>query len=384
MSNVITANTQENRIIVMNLAISALAIERQIDLASLGIKVEELPEATKKMLREKIFPQEFLRGYSLLREHADLAVNGVGSTRTELGVITSFSEAIEIVKVLKELQTKWGKRKELDAPRFDSMCAEHLLAISQAAIKAGADASQVNILVTAIQKKQPSWAEVESKLTFKYSVTPVTLDEDEFDAELFEAQRDSVVAMREGVLGSLLQFVCAEAKEMLERLEAQEKKKGTIGLRVNPRTVARARVMQAKLKSLGFIHPLLRPLHTEISTILDKVDDTEALIGRDYLTFKELCTALRDQTLVHERLLKGIPLISIASQATVIATAAVAAASVAIAAAPVATQPSVTAPAAKAKKAAAGSAVAPAATQPVAAPVVKPASQQAVMTGLFL
>ena len=316
MANVISANDQENRVIIINLAISALANERQIDLNSLGIKVEELPEATKKLLREKIFQKPFLRAYDHLREQAETVVSSGGSTKTNLGAVTSYSEAVEKAKLLKDLRKQWDKRVEEDAARYDQMCADHIMAVSKEALKGGADPKQVNILVTAIKEKQPTWELVASKLNFSYTFTPVELEEQEFDPELFEAQRDSVVAIRAGVLGSLLQFVCGEAKEMLSNLEKQEGTKGTINLRVNPRTVSRARKMQAKLKSLAFIHPLIRPLHTEIASILDYVSENEALTGRDYLAFKEICLALRDQTLVHERLEKGLPLIHVATPST--------------------------------------------------------------------
>ena len=396
-NKVISANTNEDRVVIINLAISALATERQIDLDHLGIKVEELPEASKKLLREKIFSQEFLRNYSYIRELAEAAVSAGGSTKTELGAVTSFSEAIGKVRVLRDLKQQWEERVRLDESRYDAMCAEHTLATSQAAIAAGADPVQVNILVTAIQEKQPRWEEVKSKLKFNYTATPVALDECEFDADLFEAQRDSVVAIRDGVLGSLVQFVCKEAKEMLENLQKQEAKKGSINLRVNPRTVARARMMQEKLKSLAFIHPLIRPLHTEIAAVLDKVSDTDALMGRDYLNFKEICVALCDQTLVHERLQKGIPLISVATpSASQIAANAVAAAmqniqsgvaqSTAVTVAP-AVQATASAPVAAV---AATPVAAQAAVQPVAqAPVVAqaaPVQQKApeVQAGFFL
>lgn len=316
MANVISANDQESRVIIINLAISALANERQIGLETLGIKVEELPEATKKLLREKIFQKPFLRAYDHLREQAEAVVAAGGSTKTNLGAVTSFNEAVEKAKALKDLRKQWDKRVEEDAARYDQMCADHIMAVSNEALKGGADSKQVNILISAIKEKQPTWKLVASKLNFSYTFTPVELEEQEFDPELFEAQRDSVVAIRTGVLGSLLQFVCGEAKEMLSNLEKQEETKGTINLRVNPRSVSRARKMQAKLKSLAFIHPLIRPLHTEIASILDNVSETEALIGRDYLAFKEICLALRDQTLVHERLEKGLPLIHVATPST--------------------------------------------------------------------
>ncbi|MDI2336456.1 hypothetical protein OLN11_30185 [Pseudomonas aeruginosa] len=57
MTQVISA-ANDNKVVVINLLVSAMAADRQIDLDVLNIKVEELHDEIRKLVTEKIFPKD--------------------------------------------------------------------------------------------------------------------------------------------------------------------------------------------------------------------------------------------------------------------------------------------------------------------------------------
>lgn len=311
MSNNVMNVAHDNKLVVINLHIAAMAADRQIDLKALGINVEELPNASRKLLAEKIFPKDFLRAYGRIRENGEALVASKGAAITPMGAVGGRSDAVEKIAVLKELNKEWEKQKEEDKLRYQGMCSEHILKVSQEALKAGSSMAQVDILVKALVAKQPTWEEVESKLVFKYTCTVISMEESNFDADLFDAQRDSVIALREGVMGSLVQHTCREAKEILDNLAEQEKSKKSGDLRVNPRTVKRVWSLIEKLEGLVFVHKLIAPLHQELRLAMQNLPMSGALTGNEYHNFKECLKCLRDQTIVWDRLKQGLPLIAV-------------------------------------------------------------------------
>lgn len=394
-TNVVNA-VEDNKAIVINTHISAVSGTRQIDLLDLGIKVEELPAASRKLLSAQIFPPEFLRNYTRMRDQAEACVNADGAVTVPVGAVMGRPEAIKKIAELKRLKLEWQAQKDIDAPLYDQMCADHILQTVQVAVDAGDDIEQVNILTAAIIKKQPSWEMVCPKLDFAFSVTPVSLVEAAFDPELYEAQRDSVVALREGVLGALVQHVCKEAKCVLELMDKNELQGRAV---VASRTLDRVRALVKKLDSLAFIHPLISPLAVAVGEFVDGFAHSTSLLGAEYISFKECLKALRDQTLVWERLNAGLPLVVVATNApqmqlgvtapavAAAATTAVPAASVApvVALAPVTTAPAVVA--AQTVVAAAPAAVANSTPAPTAATAVVasvPVKQAQQTMSLFL
>jgi hypothetical protein len=316
MSNVnsavqIVAKTEETKVAVINLLISCISEDRQIDLSEIGIVVGELPEATRKMMSEKIFPRDFLRSYHRIREQAEGELDKDGSIKTPMGGINSRNSAISKIAELEILKDAWSRQLAADAPRYADMCREHLLAIGQAAIKAGADPVLVGKLTEHLMKRQPSWEQVAANLKFAYVVTIISLDETDFDPELMGAQRDSVVALRDGVMGALVQNICRESFEILKLVTKKDRTTQTGQIQINPRTIRRAQQMVSKLESLAFIHQLIRPLHDAIKAEMDKLPVSGSLTGSEFRNFEQCLTALRDQTLVWERLEKGLPLIEV-------------------------------------------------------------------------
>ena len=308
MTQVINA-VGDNKVVVINLLVSAMAADRQVDFDVLNIKVEELHDEIRKLVTGKIFPKEFLRNYARLRENGETILKQDGSVLCPIGAVMSRSEAVIKLRQLKEIQEEWAQQLAADEPGYQAMCDKHLLDESQKAINKGADQTQVNLLVEHLRKRQPTWEEVAARFKFAFVVTPVTMEDTEFDAELYEAQRDSVVALREGVLGAVIQHVCKESKEIMETLETKEAGSNSGEVKVNPRTVRRAQAMCVKLDSLAFIHPLIRPLHDALKSGLDKVPTTGVLTGVEFQNLCECLKSMRDQTVVWDRLKKGQALV---------------------------------------------------------------------------
>src|SRR5690606_14844358 len=139
----------------------------------------------------------------------------------------------------------------------------------------------------------------------------IDLDGGDFVPELQEAQRDSVVALRDGVIGACIQHVCSEALAILKTIgkKGGEAKNGEVKL--NPRTIKRAQAMTKRLEPLSFIHPLIKPLHDALAGELVKLPASGSMTYAEFSNFEQCLQALRDQTLVWERLQKGIPLIQV-------------------------------------------------------------------------
>lgn len=342
----VTSTAQDSKVAILNLMISCMSADRQIDLSKIGIKVEELPEATRKMITEKIFPKDFLRTYTRFREQAVLVLGKDGSVMTDMGAVTSMNSATVKVEELEDLKTQWNEQLDKDGPGYHEMCQAHLLSIAQAALDSGADPILVNKLTEYLFKCQPSWEQVKAALRFGYVVTIVSLDEGDFDPQLFKAQRESVVALRTGVLGALVQHICKEANAILVTIKAGDRV-GTHGeIKINPRTIRRAQEMVSKLESLAFIHPMIKPVHDVITAEMDKLPSQGVMSASEFANFEQCLEALRYQDLVWERLQNNQPLLHVTpvtqaaqpQQALVLATvsAPVTAPAVTVATAPVA------------------------------------------------
>lgn len=321
----ITNAVQDTHVIVFNLYINSISADRQLDLSSVGIEVNTLPKETKALLEEKIFPKSFLRKYSLIREQAFAELAKGTATAIDLGTVTSRSVAVEKIEALDALKAKWVELLEKDSTTYEGMCSEYIVERSQIAIDEGADPQQVHLLTELLIKRQPKWEEVRAKMAFNYSVTPVALEEEDFDSVLFEAQRNGVVAIREGVMGSLVQFVCREASKLLEIVE--DRNTGKSEYTVKSRTVDRILGMTKKLHGLAFVHSSIKPVADGIDAALGfmpKGTGTKdvKLTSACYHDLRACLEALSDQTLVVECLARGLPLVaSIQANAVVTATA---------------------------------------------------------------
>lgn len=311
----IVAQTAETEVAVLNHQIKCISEDRQIDLKDIDVKVGELPEKARKLLSEKIFPKDFLRPYHRIREQAEEILDQLGSIKTQLGGINTIASAVEKAEALDDLEVKWNERLIFDKVRYTTMCQEHLLELGTKAIAAGADQLTVAKLTTALVKRQPTWEEVENNITFAYTVHIIQLDDKNFNTKLYKAQRDSVVALREGVMGACVQHVCAEAFAIWKLVDSKDRSTNTGEIKLNPRTIRRAKAMTEKLVPLAFIHPLIKPLHDALEAELAKLPDTGFMSAGDFANFEQCLLALRDQRKVVDHLQKGLPLITVAATA---------------------------------------------------------------------
>ncbi|WP_409287003.1 DUF3150 domain-containing protein [Pseudomonas guariconensis] len=307
----VVAQTVDSRVAVINHLITCVSEDRQIDLSYMDVEVKDLPKATRKLLCEKIFPQDFLRPYHRIREHAEEILDRNGSIKTALGGINSLDSAIEKIAELEVLKKEWNKQLEKDEARYSKMCEAHILKIGDAALASGVTKVMSTKLTTVLLKRQPTWDEVKKSLQFSYVVHLVDLDGGDFIPQLEVAQRDSVVAIREGVLGACIQHVCAEALALLKLIDKKDRTAANGLVKLNPRTIRRARAMTDKLAPLAFIHQLIRPLHDALKAELAKLPNSGSMTANEFENFVECLKALCDQRKVVDHLHKGIPLISI-------------------------------------------------------------------------
>ncbi len=307
----IVAQTAETKVAVFNHFITCISEDRQVDMKDIDVVVGELPKETKKLLCEKIFPTEFLRNYHRIREAAEDVLDKDGSIKTPLGGVNSIASAIEKKKELDALKVRWDEQMAQDELSYASMCSEHLLKLSAAAVDGGADPVLVAKLTTHLMQRQPTWDVVKKNMKFAYTVHVLDLNGEDFVPGLMEAQRDSVVALREGVMGACIQHVCGEALAILKTITGKALT-GTNGeIKLNPRTIKRAKQMTDRLEPLSFIHPLIKPLHEALVVELAKLPVSGSMTAVEFSNFEQCLLALRDQTLVWDRLQKKQPLIAV-------------------------------------------------------------------------
>ena len=307
----IVAQTAETEVAVLNHQIKCISEDRQIDMKDIDVVVGELPKEARKLLCEKIFPKDFLRPYHRIREQAEEVLDKEGSIKTDLGGINTIASAVEKTKELEVLKEAWNQLLVKDEVRYTVMCQEHLLMLAGKAIAGGADQLLVTKLTSHLVKRQPSWDEVKKSLSFAYSVHIINLDGKDFNADLWVAQRDSVVALREGVMGACVQHVCGEALAIYKLVTSKDRVTDTGLIKLNPRTIKRARAMTVKLAPLAFIHKLIKPLHDALEAEMAKLPDSGHMTAGEFSNFEQCLLALRDQTKVIDHLQKGTPLITI-------------------------------------------------------------------------
>lgn len=190
VSKVRTA-VNDDQVVVFNLMVSCMSAERQFDLTKLGIDVDKLPSASRKLVQERIFPKEFLNNYSRLRDRANAVLDRGAAVRLEMGVVSSRTEAVTKIEDLDAIKADWAAQIEKDSHRYASICNERIALIAAEAYNEQVPAEVVNTLVDALRKRQPTWEHFVSRMNFAYSPVPIKLELDEskaeFDPILFKA-----------------------------------------------------------------------------------------------------------------------------------------------------------------------------------------------------
>lgn len=307
----------DSQVVVFNLMISCISAERQLDLAKMGIDLDKLPSASRKLIQEKIFPKEFLNNYSRLRDRANAVLDKGPAVRVELGVVSSRTEAVKKISELDAIKADWQSQLDTDQNRYENICNERIALIAAQAFKEGVDAAVVNTLVDALSKRQPVWEEFVSRMRFEYSAMPVQLELDGndqgFDAVLFQAQKDGLVALREGVFGSLVQHLVNESVQILKVLNDKKPKRGIYV--VNYRTVARIGEITEKLHGLAFVHRSIAPLAKVIDDALrfmpKSVEKDLEMQPTQFFNLIACLEAMNDQHELLARLRDKQPLVTI-------------------------------------------------------------------------
>lgn len=331
VSKVRTA-VNDDQVVVFNLMINCMSAERQFDLTKLGIDVDSLPSASRKLIQERIFPKEFLNNYSRLRDRANTVLDRGAAVRLEMGVITSRTEAVAKIEDLNVIKAAWAEQIEKDSKDYDNICNLRIALIANQAYKEGVSAVVVNTLVDSLRKRQPTWDDFKSRMKFAYTSIPIKLELDEskaeFDPVLFQAQREGIVALREGVFGGLIQYLSRESNEILKVLNGKKQHHGVYS--INYRTVARIGEITAKLHGLAFVHQQVAPLASVIDAALafmpKSVEKDLGLQPGQFLNLIACLEAMGDQHELLARLRDKQPLVVVSHMPSSIAQQALASA----------------------------------------------------------
>jgi hypothetical protein len=297
-----------------------MSAERQFDLTKLGIDVDKLPSASRKLVQERIFPKEFLNNYSRLRDRANAVLDRGAAVRLEMGVVSSRTEAVAKIEDLDAIKADWAAQIEKDSHRYASICNERIALIAAEAYNEQVPADVVNTLVDALRKRQPTWEHFVSRMNFAYSPVPIKLELDEtkadFDPILFKAQREGLVALREGVFGALVQYLTRESNEILKVLNGKKQHHGVYT--INYRTVARIGEITEKLHGLAFVHQQVAPLASVIDAALafmpKSVEKDLGLQPSQFFNLIACLEALGDQHELLARLRDKQPLVEVSNQ----------------------------------------------------------------------
>jgi hypothetical protein len=319
VSKVRTA-VNDDQVVVFNLMVSCMSAERQFDLTKLGIDVSKLPSASRKLVQERIFPKEFLNNYSRLRDRANAVLDRGAAVRLEMGVVSSRTEAVAKIEDLDAIKADWVAQIEKDSHRYASICNERIALIAAEAYNEQVPADVVNTLVDALRKRQPTWEHFVSRMNFAYSPVPIKLELDEtkaeFDPILFKAQREGLVALREGVFGALVQYLSRESNEILKVLNGKKQHHGVYT--INYRTVARIGAITEKLHGLAFVHQQVAPLASVIDEALafmpKSVEQDLGLQPSQFFNLIACLEAMGDQHELLARLRDKQPLVEVSNQ----------------------------------------------------------------------
>lgn len=310
----------DSHIVVFNLMISCISAERQLDLTKMGIDLDSLPSASRKLIQEKIFPTEFLNNYSRLRDRANAVLDKGAAVRVELGVVSSRTEAVSKIEELNAIKADWAKLIETDQLRYETICNERIALIANQAFQENVSVAVVNTIVDALRKRQPVWDEFVARMRFEYSAMPVQLELEEdkagFDPILFTAQKQGLVALREGVFGSLVQYLVNESNQVLKVLNVKNAKRGVYS--INYRTVARIGEITDKLHGLAFVHQNIAPLAKVIDDALafmpKSVEKDLEMSPGPFLNLIACLEAVSDQHELLARIRDKQPLVVITAQ----------------------------------------------------------------------
>lgn len=310
-----TTHFRKQKIMVLTKDIGMPSDSRQVDLRKLGIDIENLPKETVKKIEAQLWDKSFLEPYKQIRNKAEsLSSRG---TKHFTGEIFTKSTVIEVAQELQNLRTEWDDTKEKHKHEYADLCEKRQREVLESAARAGCDLEVAEKLIQAISKSQGCWDTIASKLRFDFVVTPLVIDEDDFDAELKGLLSSTVQSLKEGVMSSMIKEVCERSSRIWVNLMERESKARSKKhqFRPNTRTVEAVRTMLAKLKDLGFLHEHIRTVYTAINGVMETLP-SNVLTGSQYQTFRALISSVNDHQDVMDKLRDGVPLVTVIQQSS--------------------------------------------------------------------
>lgn len=294
-----TQSVQDSEtLLVGNWAGSMLSTDRLIDLDSLGIEVEGLPEKTKKLLRQPVLPRSVLHAFQALNKRA-VDRTFTFSVRSPLGRVMHPDRGGEFIEIMKEVEKDWASALAELAPNFESITQKVLEEVAEAEY---ASEEQRAAVLEAVKEVQPDWAAFQASVHFRWTLSAVAAI-GEFDVSIHEAIRNSLVAVRDGAYAELIREISVEARDVLKLIAGKDG--------VHPRTVARVGALADKMDALAFLGRGVDVAANEIRAFLRLMPQTTSLKGSDYDNFETLLMALIDQRVIFNKLAEGIPLIEV-------------------------------------------------------------------------
>ncbi|WP_300498417.1 DUF3150 domain-containing protein [Marinobacter sp.] len=288
-------------VLVANLHHSCITTDRSIKLEDLDVNIENLPKGSRKLLRHHVLPEVFVRPYQNIITQAQTFFARYGG-KTEIGVVFDHSRGRDLMEKMAELQKDLHAQLAKDKVKYEELARKHLEAIaSEPEVRAFPHKDR---LLELLKQRQPTWDSVEERITLDYTMMLVGSSK-KFDADLYGKMQDSIVAIKKGAYGNLIQELCRIARRSLDAaLKAPNE-------RVHKRTVDAVWHMVEKLNELGFLDKRLRVVEKELRRYMQPLIQGEALRGADYEDFINLMVAFSNQHWVTSKLNSNEPIVEI-------------------------------------------------------------------------
>ncbi len=326
MKNVITAadKAPEKVLVRVSFTADAMSNKRDIELGKLGIEVNDLPDGSKTVWKVDALPGTFVQKYLKLRQRAELRCIEHAAC-TEHDWVTIKKRASTLLADLDEIKQEWYEQKSADLISYEQIREQHLKDLEADAqkpvvkkgkvVRPGLSKTDARKLRDAVEATQPTLSDIEDRFQFSRYATPLVIDEDGFDLDLFAAQQDMVVSLRDSTMGGLIKELCGVSRDIFKTILKNESEATTADkIRIHGRTVKRVDVLREKLYDLSFIHPHIKTVHDCLLDVLSKLPHRDAALrGVDYQNFKSMISVMSDQIEVTAKLEAKMPLVSVNS-----------------------------------------------------------------------
>lgn len=296
----VDTNVKFDNVLVANIHHRCVTTSRTIRLSDLNVEIDHLPTGSRKLMQIDVIPSDITKEYENIIVRAKTLFQNY-TAMCEIGYIVAHHRVTELREEMVALMKAIENRKHMDITRYEELCENHLKHIAADPAIAAFDAR--DRLLEVIKAKQPSWDEFDQGISLSYTLLAVG-SAGEWDLDAYQDMQDSVVAIKKGAFGSLIQDLCATARNALEKAVKAEN-------RVHSRTFKAVWKMVEKLGEFAFLDKRLRVVERELRSFLAPLHTGEALRGLEYEDFINIMSALGNQVLVCQKLDSGEPLIEV-------------------------------------------------------------------------